>query len=121
MLCFRNFPVAKKFMDKNGGGEYQELPSKNFCLTVPKNSVGKSFSVSLISGIEKLYAQEGNVTIFYRKFVVSQYRKTSYGSTSVFYKTSGVQETYGYKGRRREGVSRFSVEKFFVSQCQKNS
>ena len=20
MLCFRNFPVAKKFMDKNGGG-----------------------------------------------------------------------------------------------------
>ena len=72
MLCFRNFPVAKKFMDKNGGGgrEYQELPSKNFCLTVPKNSVGKSFSVSVISGIEKFCAQEGNNTIFYRKFVV---------------------------------------------------
>ena len=77
MLCFRKFPVAKKFMDKNGGGEYQELPSKNFCLTVPKNFVKESFSVSLISGIEKIYAQEGNITIFYRKFVVSQYRKTS--------------------------------------------
>ena len=77
MLCFRKFPVAKTFMDKNGGGEYQKLPSKNFCLTVPKNFVKESFSVSLISGIEKIYAQEGNITNFYRKFVVSQYRKTS--------------------------------------------
>ena len=76
MLFFRKFPGAKKFMDKNGGG-YQELSSKNFCLTVPKNFVRESFSVSLISGIEKVYALEGNITIFYRKFVVSQYRKTS--------------------------------------------
>ena len=38
------------------------------------NFVGEYFSVSLISGIEKFYAQEGNITIFYRKFVVSQYR-----------------------------------------------
>ena len=35
------------------------------------------FSVSLISGIEKIYAQEGYVTIFCRKFFVSQYQKTS--------------------------------------------
>ena len=78
MLFFRKFPVAKKFIDKNGGGgEYQELPSKNFCLTVPKNFVRESFIVSLISGIEKSCAQERNITIFYRKFVVSQYRKTS--------------------------------------------
>ena len=55
MLCFRNFPVAKQFMDKRGG-EYQELPSKFFCLTVPKNFVGESFSDSLIAGIEKFYA-----------------------------------------------------------------
>ena len=50
-LCFRKYPVAKKFMDK--GGEYQDFPSKIFCLTVPKNFVGESFSASLISGIEK--------------------------------------------------------------------
>ena len=56
MLCFRKFPVAKNFMDRTGGGEYQELPSKIFCLRVPKNFVGESFSVSLISGIEKFYA-----------------------------------------------------------------
>ena len=47
MLCFR-----EKFLDKSGG-EYQDLPSKIFCLTVPKILVGEPFSVSLISGIEK--------------------------------------------------------------------
>ena len=30
-----------------------------FCLTVPKISVGESFTVALISGTEKVYGQEG--------------------------------------------------------------
>ena len=34
VLCFRKIPVAKKFKDK-GGGDFQDFPSKNFCLTVP--------------------------------------------------------------------------------------
>ena len=38
VLCFKKFPVAK-FIDKRGGGEYQEFPSKTFCLTVLKNFV----------------------------------------------------------------------------------
>ena len=38
-----------------------------FCLTVPKKVVGESFSVSLVSGIEKFYASDGYVTIFRRK------------------------------------------------------
>ena len=45
-------------------GEYQDFPSKIFCLTVPKNFVREPFRVSLISGIEKFYASEGYVTIF---------------------------------------------------------
>ena len=106
MPCFRNIPVAKKFIGKRGGWEisrlsieiflshsaknfrrgslyccnkfgcrknldnrggegYQDFPSKFFCLTVPKNlSTMESFSVWLISGIERLYASEGYVTIF---------------------------------------------------------
>ena len=32
---------------------YHDFPLKNFRLTVPKNFIGESFSVSLISGIEK--------------------------------------------------------------------
>ena len=40
MLCFRKFPVAKKFMDGagwGGGGEkkFENVPSIIFCLTVP--------------------------------------------------------------------------------------
>ena len=44
-------------MDKRreGGSEYHHFPSKISCLTVPKNSKGEPFSVSLISGIEKFY------------------------------------------------------------------
>ena len=34
----RIFPVAKKFMDKRGGGDYQDFPSKNFSLIVPNVS-----------------------------------------------------------------------------------
>ena len=48
MLCFRKFPRAKKFMGQRRRGEYQAFPSKTFCLTVPKFSDGKPFSVPLI-------------------------------------------------------------------------
>ena len=30
MLCFRKFTVAKKFMNRSGGGKYQVFPSKVF-------------------------------------------------------------------------------------------
>ena len=53
MLCFRKLPVAKLFMDKRGWWEYQDFPSKIFCLAVMKNFVQESFSTSLISGIEQ--------------------------------------------------------------------
>ena len=52
--CFRNFLVAKKFMDKKGGN--QDFLSKLFCLTVSKNFVGEPFRVSLTSGVAKFYA-----------------------------------------------------------------
>ena len=38
VLCFVNFPVANKFMDKTGGGSIKNFRRKSFCLTVPKNS-----------------------------------------------------------------------------------
>ena len=76
VMCFRIFPVTKKFMDKRGG-EYQDFPSITFCLTVPKNSVGEYFTVAIISGIEKFWIREvgGSIKIFRRKFFVSQCRK----------------------------------------------
>ena len=59
------------------GGEYQDFPSKFFCLRVPKISVGESFTVALISGTEKVWIRGGKITIFCRKFFVSQCRKLS--------------------------------------------
>ena len=56
VLCFRKILIGYRFMDKRVGGECQDVPSKIFCLTVPKNFVGEPFRMSLISGIEKLYA-----------------------------------------------------------------
>ena len=55
MLCFRKFPVAKKFMDRRGGIE--KFPSKIFCLRVPNSFVGEPFFAVFqkISGSEKLY------------------------------------------------------------------
>ena len=76
MLCFRKFLLAKKCMDEREG-EISRIPSKKFCLVVPKIFVGQPFRVSLISSIEKLYASEGYVTILCRNFFVSQNRKIS--------------------------------------------
>ena len=42
MLCFRNFLVAKKFLD-NREGRYQDFPSKLLCLAVPKPFVEEPF------------------------------------------------------------------------------
>ena len=53
-MCFRKFLVEKKFMDKREG-EVSRFPSKIICLTVPKNAVGEPFSLSLLSGIEKVW------------------------------------------------------------------
>ena len=79
VLCFRKYSVAKNITDKGGGGggSIKFFPRKNFCLTVLKTFVRELFRVSLISGIEKLYASEGYVTIFRRKKFVSEYRNFS--------------------------------------------
>ena len=76
MLCFRKFVVAKKFTVKKAG-EYQNFPSKLFCLKVPKNFVGEPFILPLISRIETFYASKGYVKIFCRKYFVSKYRNNS--------------------------------------------
>ena len=70
MLCFGKVPPAKILWirGEKGGGEYGDFPSKNFCLTEPKNFVQEPFSVSLVSAIEKVYASAGYVTIFRRVF-----------------------------------------------------
>ncbi len=65
-------------------GGLQDFLSETFCLTVPKITVGESFRLSLISGIEKLWTRVGgSITIFRRKCFVSECRIVSYGKPSV--------------------------------------
>ena len=68
-----------------GGGEYQDFPSKNVSLTVPKFSEGaggEHFSVSLISGIEKVWIRGGgSIEILRGNFFVSQCQKIWQGNT----------------------------------------
>ena len=55
--CCNNFGY-RKILDKRGGS-IKIFRGKIFCLTVPKVSVGGSFTVALISGIEKFWIREG--------------------------------------------------------------
>ena len=83
MLCFRKFLVAKKFIKKKGEGDYRNFPSKIFCLEMPKKFVGESLSLSILSGIENIYASEGYITILRGNVFVSQYRNISSRNHSV--------------------------------------
>ncbi len=57
-----------------GGGEYQNFPPKLFCLTVPtKISVGESFIVALISGIEKVWSRGGGGRGEYQVFPLKNF------------------------------------------------
>ena len=73
-----------KFHAENG---YVTIFCGIFCLTVPKNAVGESFSLSIISHIEKVWMRGwwggGSVKTFRRKVLVSQCRKKSQGNPSV--------------------------------------
>ena len=55
---------TEKVWIRRGGGEYQDFPSKIFCLTVPKNFVVEPFIVSLIAGTEKVWIREGEYQDF---------------------------------------------------------
>ena len=50
---------TEKVWRSGEGGGYEDFTSKLFCLTVPKFSVGQSFTVALIFDSEKIYGQEG--------------------------------------------------------------
>ena len=66
-------------MDKREG-EVSRFPSKIFWPTVSKTAVGEPCSLSIISGIEKVWMRGwwgGSVKTFRRKFFVSQCRKIS--------------------------------------------
>ena len=77
---------------------------------MPKDFVEEPFSLSLISGIGKIYASEEYVTIFPRKLFVSKCRKISYRNLLVFH-----YFRVSNKFMVQRVMSRFSVEIFCLT------
>ena len=63
--CCINFGYRKSLEKR--GGEYQDFPSKIFCLKVPNISVGESFTVAIFSGTEEVWIRGGSIKLFRRK------------------------------------------------------
>ena len=56
---FQEVSSSQKVFGLTGGVDYQEIPLKIFCLTLSKNSARESFTVALISDIEKVWIRGG--------------------------------------------------------------
>ena len=97
-----------------------KIPSEIFCLTVSKNAVGEPFSLSSISGIEKVWMREwggGSIKVFRRKIFVSHSRKTLQGNLSVL-RFGNFPVSHRFMDEKR-GSIKFFRRIFFVAQCRK--
>ena len=115
-------------MDKKRGEgrrEYHDFPSKNVCLTVPKKFVGETFSVSLISGIERFDASEIYLTILCQIFFCLSAEKFRWGtflicvSEKIWYRIKIMDKRGGGEGRReyhdfQSKIFGLTVPKYFV-------
>ena len=78
---------------------------------MPKKLVREPFFVSLISGIERIFASEGDVTIFdflsnfFLSHSAEEFRRETFQCVTLF----GCRKSLD---KREEGVSRFSRENF---------
>ena len=99
---------------------YHDFPLKNFRLTVPIIS-SRNPSASESFGYRKFLCLRENITIFYRKFVASQWRKLSLGNPSVpCFRIFLVAKKFMDRGRGGEGGSiKIFRRMFFDSQCRK--
>ena len=79
MVCFGKFPLAKKFMDKNGGG-VSRFSVKNFLSHSSKNFRRGTIQWFSTSGYRKMLGTRGGgggFTFFRRRCLVSEYRNIS--------------------------------------------
>ena len=117
MLCFRNFVLAKKIMDtEGGGGDYLNLSSKIFCLTLPNYFVEETFSAVFqkFAGSEKFCGKEmwrGEYRKIPSKIFCLKMQKTFVGESFSLSLISGIEKTYA-----SEGYVTIFRRIFFVSQ-----
>ena len=84
-----------------------DFQSKFICFTVPKNFVRESYCFEKVSGFEKFLDENGGITFFRVKFLVTQCRNFSWASFNVW-------EKLGYrKTLFMIGVITIFLRKFF--------
>ena len=115
LYCCNNFRYRKK-LDKTGGS-FKIFRGKIFCLTVPRDSVGESFTVALISGIEKFWIREGgSIKIFSQKFFCLTVPKNFVGQSFTVAIISGIGKIWMRGGGEYQDFPR----KFFCLTVPKN-
>ena len=108
-----SFSYGKKFKDNRWGVSAYSVENC-FCLKVPKKFVGEPFSVSLISGIEKVW-RRGGYQDFTSKIFCLTVPKISLGESFIVALISGIEKVWRRGGG---GVSRFSVENFLSHSAE---
>ena len=99
--------------------EYQDVPSKTFCPTVPRNFVGKSFSVSPPSGAEEVWTSEGGGQYqdFPSKKILSHSAEKSSKGTLKSFTNFGNRKNFCSRGLCHD--FRFAVEIFLSHSAKK--
>ncbi len=117
LYCCISFGYRRSLGKRGGGeGDYQDFLSKIFCLTVPKISVGDSFTVALISGSEKDWIGGWEYQDFPLKVFCLTVPKISVGESFTVALIS-VSEKFWIGGGG--GSIKIFRRIFFVSQCLK--
>ncbi len=78
---------------------------------MPKNFLGESFTVALISGTEKVWIRRGSIKIVRGKFFSSTVPKSFVGEAFFVSVFSGLEKSYASEGYV---VFSFCRRKFFV-------
>ena len=99
-----------------GRGEYQDFPSKNFCLTVLKISLGESFTVALISVSEKVWIRRVGVSLYSVENFLSHSAEKFRRGMFHCYSNVGYRKSLDKRGGGSIMIFR---RKFLVSQCGK--
>ena len=106
-----SFSGSEKVYGQEGEGSIKIFQQINFfCLTVPKISVGETFTVALNSVTDMVWIRgKGEVKIFLRKSFVSRCRKNLVGQSFFVALISGIAKVWI---RRREEYPDFLSRKF---------
>ena len=110
LLFLRKFLVPKKLLDEKG---YITFSRRNFLVSQCRKKSWASLQCFRSYGVSKNFMHLWGITIFRRRFL-------SHSAENFCGQPFNVSEKLGYrKISCTYGVSQFSVENFFVSQCRK--